>query len=128
LAPALKIVDYRLAAPKPEAIAESSSFHFGLVLGAPRAGSVAPPIGPGCPALLHNGRLSATPDPGPVPADLAQVVRFVAHFLGAHGQALRAGDLILSGACTNAVRVQPGDGVRADFGPLGSVEVRFIAS
>lgn len=127
LAPALEIVNYKLAAPNLESIVESSSFHFGLVLGARRDGSGAPPIGPGCPVLLCNGQPSGTPDPALVPAQLAEVVVLVARFLGTHGEELRAGDLILSGACTNPVRVQVGDEVRAEFGALGSVWVRFCS-
>lgn len=85
----------------------------------------APALGPGCPRLLHDGVPAGTPDPTLVPADLSEIVRLVAGFLDAHGQQLRAGDWILSGACTAPVRVAAGERVEADFDTLGGVAVRF---
>ena len=60
-----------------------------------------------------------------MPADLGEIVQLVADFLARHGERLEAGDWILSGACTNPVRVAAGDEVSAEFGPLGTVTVRF---
>ena len=39
--------------------------------------------------------------------------------------ALRAGQIVTTGACIAPLEVMPGDHVRADFGVLGSVDVRF---
>ncbi len=39
--------------------------------------------------------------------------------------ALRAGQVVTTGACIAPLEVMPGDHVRADFGVLGSVDVRF---
>jgi len=125
LAPALEIVDYTRGAFTLAGVVESSSFHHGVVLAAPRPPGAAPAIGPACPRLLHDGAPTGTPDPALVPADLSEIVRLVAAFLDEHGRRLRAGDWILSGACTTPVRVAPGERVEADFDTLGAVAVRF---
>jgi 2-keto-4-pentenoate hydratase len=127
LAPALEIVDYSRASLSLEGVVESSSFHWGFVLGEPRQGSRAPAIGADCPRVWKGGARAAAPDASLVPADLAEVVRLVADFLPRCGERLEAGDWILSGACTSPVRVEAGDEVSADFGELGSVSVRFAA-
>ena len=41
------------------------------------------------------------------------------------GQPVRAGDIVSTGTCTGHLFAAPGDTVRADFGPLGTVEARF---
>lgn len=55
----------------------------------------------------------------------AAAVAWLANTLGARGVVLEAGALVLPGACTRAVAVQAGDRVVGDFGPLGTVQVRF---
>jgi 2-keto-4-pentenoate hydratase len=125
LAPALEIVDYTRGAHSLEGVVESSSFHFGVVLGEPRPGASAPAIGADCPRLVQNGARAGKPDASLVPADLGEIVLLVAGSLARRGERLEAGDWILSGACTPPVRVAAGDEVSADFGALGTVAVRF---
>jgi 2-keto-4-pentenoate hydratase len=43
----------------------------------------------------------------------------------AHGRPVRAGEVVSTGTCTGHCFARPGDVARADFGPLGPVEVRF---
>ena len=97
------------------------------MLGEPQRASLAPAIGSDCPRLSKGGAPAGAGDASLVPADLAEIVRLVADFLAPRGEGLEAGDWILSGACTSPLRVEAGDEVRADFGPLGSVSVRFAA-
>jgi 2-keto-4-pentenoate hydratase len=125
LAPALEVVDYTRGGRTLEGVVESSSFHFGVVLGEPKPGARAPALGADCPRLLKNGAPAGEPDPSLVPADLAEIVVLVASSLARQGERLEAGDWILSGACTPPVRVAAGDAVSADFGALGRVAVRF---
>lgn len=42
-----------------------------------------------------------------------------------HGRAVRAGEVVSTGTCTGHLFAAPGDTVRADFGPFGSVQARF---
>ena len=61
-----------------------------------------------------------------VPEHPGELLVFVAGFLEAFGEELRAGDLVLSGSYLgSALPVQPGSSVRAHFGLLGDVEVSF---
>jgi 2-keto-4-pentenoate hydratase len=54
----------------------------------------------------------------------AEAVAWLANALGAHGVTLEAGHVLMPGSLTAAVPFAAGDHVVADFGPLGSVEVR----
>lgn len=40
-----------------------------------------------------------------------------------HGMTLRAGEVVTTGTCVKPVPIAPGDQVRGDFGPLGTVAV-----
>lgn len=51
---------------------------------------------------------------------------WVANTLGSLGQSLEAGSIVMAGSMTKAISIQPGDRVTADFGALGSIDVRFV--
>jgi len=55
-----------------------------------------------------------------------RAVAWLANTLAAEGLELKAGDVILPGALCPMVAVAAGDTVRADFGILGTVSVRFV--
>lgn len=55
----------------------------------------------------------------------ARCVAWLANTLGAFGEGLRAGDVVLPGAVHKMVPVEPGDVFRAEFAHLGAVTVRF---
>ncbi len=50
---------------------------------------------------------------------------WIANELAARTGGLRAGEIVLTGTCTGLNWIEPGVPARADFGPLGSVEVVF---
>ncbi len=52
---------------------------------------------------------------------------WLANELLAHGQQLRAGELVMTGTCVVPVPVHPGETLTADFGAFGQVSVRFKA-
>ena len=56
----------------------------------------------------------------------ANGVVWLANKLAAHGVALEAGEIILSGSFTRPVAARPGDVFGVDYGPLGSVNCRFV--
>lgn len=76
-------------------------------------------------ALTHNGAVAATGTGAAVLGDPLRCVAWLANALGGHGESLRAGDIVLSGAVHAAVGVAAGDFVEARFAHLGSVGVRF---
>jgi 2-oxopent-4-enoate hydratase len=55
----------------------------------------------------------------------ARCVAWLANKLGAFGEGLTAGDVVLPGAVHKMVPVAPGDVFRAEFAHLGAVTVRF---
>jgi 2-keto-4-pentenoate hydratase len=55
----------------------------------------------------------------------ARCVAWLANKLGAFGEGLKAGDVVLQGAVHSMVPVEPGDVFRAEFAHLGAVTVRF---
>ena len=46
--------------------------------------------------------------------------------LARHGVGLKAGQMVLAGSFTRPINIAPGDVVQADYGPLGSLGVRFV--
>ena len=49
----------------------------------------------------------------------------LAETLAANGEALRAGDVVITGAVVPPIDVAPGQTLLAKLDPLGSIEVRF---
>ena len=125
MAPALEIVDYARSSASLAAMVTHCLFHEATVLGAQTGASAHADLGTRLPVVTLNGTAIGPPRSDTVPADLGEVVATVARLLGAVGQALEPGDLILCGSYTNPVPVAAGDTVSADFGTLGTVELRI---
>ncbi|MEV0895593.1 2-keto-4-pentenoate hydratase [Actinoplanes sp. NPDC049802] len=129
-APSIELIDSRIADWRislADTIADNAS-SAGFVLGARRV----PPdaIDPrGIDAVLRRGTEVVTAGRSdavlgnPVTA-VAWLARTVARF----GVRLRAGHLILPGACARAVDVRPGDEFRAEFSGLGEVRLAFTGT
>jgi 2-keto-4-pentenoate hydratase len=75
--------------------------------------------------LYRNGGLAATGVSGAVLGSPLISLTWLANVLGAHGEALHAGDVVLPGSMTASQPVQPGDIWTAQFAALGSVTARF---
>ena len=52
-------------------------------------------------------------------------VYWLANKIAAHGDGLKAGEIILAGSFTRPMWVHAGDTVLADYGPLGTISCRF---
>ncbi|AVS74913.1 2-oxo-hept-4-ene-1,7-dioate hydratase [Paracidovorax cattleyae] len=53
-------------------------------------------------------------------------VAWLANKLAAFDQHLEAGEIVLGGSFTRPVACTPGDTLHADYGPLGSISLRFV--
>jgi 2-oxo-3-hexenedioate decarboxylase len=73
--------------------------------------------------LEKNGALVATAAGAAVLGHPAAAVAWLVRALAARGRGLSAGQVVLSGALTEAVAVAPGDTVVAHFDQLGTVEI-----
>jgi 2-oxo-3-hexenedioate decarboxylase len=77
-------------------------------------------------ALEKNGKIVAMAAGAAVLGHPAAAVALLTNHLGARGQEIPAGSLILTGGVTEAIAVQAGDHVTARFQDLGSVNMRFV--
>ena len=77
-------------------------------------------------AMLYlNGSIEETGLAGGVMGHPAHGIRWVCKRFAPHGIGLEPGQVILAGSFTRPVAVKPGDNIRADYGPLGTIEVNF---
>jgi 2-oxo-hept-3-ene-1,7-dioate hydratase len=53
-------------------------------------------------------------------------VAWLANKLAPHGESLAAGEIVLGGSFTRPVACAAGDTFHADYGPLGSISIRFV--
>jgi 2-keto-4-pentenoate hydratase len=75
--------------------------------------------------LWVNGADAASGSGAAVLGDPRTALVWLAGQLERFGGGLRAGDVVTTGTTTAPPSIGPGDTVRADFGPLGDVEVSF---
>ena len=125
--PALEIIDSRITDWKiklPDTVADNAS-SARIVLG----GKITPVLGLDLRTvgmvLEKNGEVAATAAGAAVLGHPAQAVAWLADKLAAYGISLRRGEVILSGSLTGAIPVAAGDFIRADFGTLGDVKIKF---
>lgn len=76
--------------------------------------------------LEKNGQVAATGAGAAVLGHPAAAVAWLANELGEFGVALKAGEVVLSGALTAALPIAAGDAFRVEFDRLGSASIRFV--
>jgi len=119
LSGAIEVVDFDRPLDDLEAVLATNVFHRAVVLGAPREDVAVSGVEVDV-ALDGETRYTV-----PAAVELADTIVLVADLLDACGERLRAGERIIAGALAPPVPVAPGQDLRCDFGPLGSVTLRF---
>ena len=76
--------------------------------------------------LEKNGEIVATGAGAAALGHPANAVAWLANTLGAHGIALEAGEVVLSGSLAIMVPVVAGDNLRVTIGGIGGCSVRFV--
>lgn len=76
-------------------------------------------------SVLRNGERVAEGSGANVLGDPRIALTWLANDWARRGEPLRAGEIITTGTCVTPVPIKPGDHIVADFGTLGSVQVRF---
>ncbi len=71
--------------------------------------------------MSKNGEVKQTGSSAAVLGNPATAIAWAVNELGARGKGLKKGDIILSGAMSEAIAFYPGDSVTANFDGLGSV-------
>jgi 2-keto-4-pentenoate hydratase len=124
--PALEIVDYARPGSGLDGVIAHSMFHEATVLGAELPAIPENALGTRWPTLRAGEREAAPARRDLVPQDPADIALFVAAYLECFGERLQAGDWILSGSyMAEALPLQPGDELRAEFGALGTIQVQI---
>ena len=125
IAPALELIDSRIADWRiklPDTIADNAS-SAGFVLGERRLDPRSVDLRTIPVELYRNGEEVGVGRSDAVLGDPLIAVAWLARTVAKFGVRLRAGHIVLPGSCTRAVDLRPGDAFRAEFGPLGSVEL-----
>jgi 2-keto-4-pentenoate hydratase len=126
LGPAVELADLDPDVQDVEGILSIDIFHRHVLLGpvdwSRAGGSIT-----GVEALVFRNGEKITGGPGPAdfPAAAVVILRALANELEANGEALRAGDLVITGSLVPPVKIGPGQALRAQIAPLGEIEVRF---
>ena len=76
--------------------------------------------------LFKNGVIEETGLGAAVLNHPANGVAWLANTLAPHGESLDAGEIVLAGSFTRPVNCVAGDTLHADYGPLGSISLRFV--
>ena len=123
LGPAVELADSDPAVTGVEEILAGDIFHRHVVLGPVRLGGSID----GFEAIVFRDgqEIARTSDPTQLTGDMIAVLQALAEVLEANGEALRAGDVIITGSVVPPIEVAPGQHLRAEMSPLGSIEVRF---
>lgn len=124
--PALEIIDYRTAVPRAivDTIADNAAF-AAIVMG----GRVVTPFEVDlrwvAATLAKNGVIEESGVSAAVMGHPAAGIAWLVNKLAPLGDGLKRGDIVLGGSFTRPVDIAAGDVVFADYGPLGSIGVRF---
>ncbi len=127
LLPAIEIIDSRIADWKikyEDTIADNASSGLFVVGGPPRALEGLDLRNCGM-VLRKNGRVVSTGAGAACLDHPVNAVAWLANTLGAMGDGIKAGDIVLSGALGPVTPVETGDALVAEVSGLGTVSVRF---
>lgn len=124
--PAIEIIDSRYKDFKftlPDVVADNSSSARYILGGRPSRPEDLDLSLMGL-VFTKNGEVETTGAGAAVLGHPATAVAWLVNKLYARGEKLRKGDVVLSGAITEAILIQPGDVFQANFEKLGSVTIR----
>lgn len=124
---ALEIIDSRIADWRitlPDTIADNAS-SAGAVVGATRVPIDEVDVAALAVTLTRNGEQVGAGTGAAVMDSPLHALAWLANTLGGYGVTLAAGALVLPGSVCAAASVAAGDVVVADFGVLGTVDIRF---
>lgn len=99
--------------------------HGHWIMGKPLANWSGVDLMDGTVTLSIDGEVKATGKGRNVDNGAFGATAWLANVLAEKGRALKRGDYITTGSVTAPIPVEPGQHVVADFGPLGSIELRI---
>lgn len=125
LAPAIEVVELSPPPAHVEQVLASNIYHRHVVLGPTTA--VDSLEGVACRVLVEDVEVSRTAEPEELTGDTPALLAHVADVLGAMGERLSAGDVVITGAVVPPMPVPAGERVTFRIDPLGAVESTFVA-
>jgi 2-keto-4-pentenoate hydratase len=105
-----------------EEILAGDIFHRHVVLGG--ASDVQPDELRG--EIVHRGEVVGVDDPWALVGDPVTAVAHLAEHLGAFGERVRAGDVLITGSIVPALAVAPGERLEYRLEPLGALAIDFV--
>jgi 2-keto-4-pentenoate hydratase len=125
LAPAIELIDLNSPFDDVERLIAGNVYHRGVLFGAVEASTSGANLDGLVVRVEHRGAEVARVSAVDALGDVGRLLAHVATTLGAAGQALAAGDRVISGSLARAVFIDAGDEVRVDYGALGVLAMRF---
>lgn len=133
ITPAIEIIDARIQQVDPQTGVTRKVFdtisdnaaNAGLVLGGRPVKPDAVDLRWVSALLFRNGVIEDSGVAAAVLGHPAKGPAWLANKLAPYGERLEAGEIILGGSFTAPVPARPGDSFHVDYGPLGSISVRF---
>ncbi len=119
---AIGLVDLRSQTDDPAEIVAGNVYHRYVLLGRERANAA-----DGLKVRVRRGgeTVAETDDPQALNGKLEDVVRLLHETVG---DRVRPGDVVIAGPAVPPIPVCPGDEIRYELAPLGSIAVSFAAS
>ena len=126
ITPALELIAYRTQVPRQivDTIADNAAAGA-IITGGRLVRSFDVDIRWVGATLSKNGVIEESGVSAAVMGHPAAGMAWLVNKLAAHGGGLKKGQIVLSGSFTRPINIVAGDVIAADFGPLGSLGVRF---
>jgi 2-keto-4-pentenoate hydratase len=123
MGPSFELIDSPTPPTDPEAVLKGNIAHRHVIIGPTGMAALEQMTG-----RLYRGEaeIASAPNVMAAPGDPRTLIAYVAEYLAAFGETLRAGDLVICGSVTAPVPVETSDKtMRFVLDPLGEVSVRF---
>ncbi len=121
--PAFELIDSPTPPTDPETVLKGNIAHRHVVLGPTGTAAFEQMTGR---LYRDDTEIASASDVTAAPGDPRVLIAYVADYLAAFGEHLRAGDLVICGSVTAPVPVEAGDkAMRFALDPIGEVSVRF---
>jgi 2-keto-4-pentenoate hydratase len=127
ISPAIEIVDLTAPPEDPERILSGNIYQRYVMLdGASSARAGAAAEGLTCRIVRRGVESARTTDPQANTGEWVGIVRHVADVLGAFGERLRAGEIIITGSVVPPLTIEPDEeAITFEVDPIGGITVRF---
>lgn len=123
IGPAIELAAIAFAPEDPERILAHNIFHRRVVLGPARDGASTEGVRG---RVVRNGEpFAETDEPEAATGEIVGLVRHVADVLEAHGEHLRAGEVVICGSIVPFLQIEPGEEIAYELEPLGGLSLRI---